>query len=122
MSFGMFLVAGKRGKRRTCQLRERTADEHAAQTAFRNQRHSERSRGPIAKSWVTLQDRSLVAFYSARNVGGEPRGAHCRERLRWLHPPGFLCRSASCFCRHHLARLGLRPKILSQLPVAIKMK
>src|SRR6266540_3458962 len=56
MSFGMFPGVGKRGKRRSCQLMERTASEHGAQTAFRNQRHSERSRAPFTKSWVTLRD------------------------------------------------------------------
>jgi hypothetical protein len=79
MSFGMFPVVGKRGKRRSYQLREQTANNHGAQTGFRTNvipSQVEESRYKIlgdARLVTMILSLIFLAFCSARNVGSELR-------------------------------------------------
>src|SRR6266446_7936581 len=68
MSFGMFPVAGKRGKRRSCQLRERTANERnngATPALIRGDDARGRLVDPAAARF-----HRVIEFYRLLDVGG----------------------------------------------------
>src|SRR2546423_5167256 len=67
MSFGMFPVAGKRGKRRSCQLRERTANErnNGATPAFIREYHA---RGRLVDPAAARFHR-IIDFHRLLHVG-----------------------------------------------------
>src|SRR4029079_5943640 len=103
MSFGMFLAVGRRGKRRSCQLRERTGNDGKSRGRIHFQGHSERSRGipmrnrssvPRAPSTPLRYGQDVIVWKSAEIMNGStasaiPRrsfGQTMRADVWWLQP------------------------------------